>query len=468
MAQYQSFPDAAGDSRTLEKLKALHLPSIAGRRFLDVGCNEGFFCGYAAFDGAALSMGLDSSAEFIDRARRRFPECEFVQQGWDVLPEGPFDVVLLASALHYAEDQPALIHALMSRLSPDGVLVVELGIASSPRSEWTKVKRGIDERYFPSMAMVKDMLDGYAWKWMGPSVAQEGDPVARHVLHVSRLRPVAYLLMQPPAYGKTTIARSLFGPATIPMVSGDEVIQHVAQGKREAPKGLRALLSADYSPYRIDETIRKAFDAGFGPELVHLWLEGAGPGDFAIDAYVPQQWHDQVRAVLVESGYMPVSLYWERAGMGMSTAEAVGGRAEAYYLSLKGEGEVTGERAPAATIRPQGFVDDLELIGDRLTVRGWVVDESGRLPKYLSIKAGRSVRLVEAFERGARPDVQRHLGLASPMCGYVASVPVDPSATVERLAPGFELRVGNSQDRLGPPLPFAGPLASKVTGGKRG
>jgi hypothetical protein len=36
-------------------------------------------------------------------------------------------------------------------LAPGGVLVVELGIVSSQASEWVKVKRGIDERFFPTM-----------------------------------------------------------------------------------------------------------------------------------------------------------------------------------------------------------------------------------------------------------------------------------------------------------------------------
>ena len=133
MAQYQSFPGAAGDSRTLDKLKALSLPSLAGRRFLDVGCNEGFFCGFASHAGAARVVGLDASAGFIERARARFPRCEFIARSWDELPEGPFDVVLLASALHYAEDQPTLIHSLASRLSLDGD--TPISSTSTPSSE---------------------------------------------------------------------------------------------------------------------------------------------------------------------------------------------------------------------------------------------------------------------------------------------------------------------------------------------
>jgi trans-aconitate methyltransferase len=116
MAQYQSFPDAVGDSRTLDKLKALRLPDLSGKSFLDVGCNEGFFCGFAGFQGAARVVGIDRSEAFLARARRRFTDCQFLAQGWETLPEERFDVILLASALHYAEDQPALIRALVERL----------------------------------------------------------------------------------------------------------------------------------------------------------------------------------------------------------------------------------------------------------------------------------------------------------------------------------------------------------------
>ena len=53
MAQYQSFPGAPGDSMTLDKLKRMAFPELAGKTFLDVGCNEGFFCGFARHVGAA-------------------------------------------------------------------------------------------------------------------------------------------------------------------------------------------------------------------------------------------------------------------------------------------------------------------------------------------------------------------------------------------------------------------------------
>lgn len=420
MAQYQSFPGAAGDSLTLDKLKALRLPALAGKRFLDVGCNEGFFCGYAAYDGAVRSVGLDQSALFIERARARFPRCEFIQSGWESLPAEKFDVILLASALHYAEDQAALIHTLVDQLARDGVLVLELGIAASAKSEWVRVTRGIDVRWFPSMLMLKDVLAPYAWKWMGPSVSQDGDPVNRHVLHISRPRPVAYLLMQPPAYGKTSIARSLFAPAGVPVVSGDAVISDIATGKREAPAPLCTMLAEDYSPFRIDEAIHRVFAGGLGPELVKVWIADARGESFALDMYVPLDEHALVEQTFVDAGYMPVTLRWDRVGGGLPSQEDARRQADAFYLSLV-------DPASASVVPPAdapwvpagcGFVDDLRLPDGQLVIRGWAVGADGAMPPAIQVSFAGRTTVVENYERQIRHDVQKHLGLPHALVGY--------------------------------------------------
>lgn len=59
MAPYQSFPDEPGDSGSFAKLATLAMPPLSGLSFLDVGCNEGFFCGYALFDAAVRVVGID-------------------------------------------------------------------------------------------------------------------------------------------------------------------------------------------------------------------------------------------------------------------------------------------------------------------------------------------------------------------------------------------------------------------------
>jgi ubiquinone/menaquinone biosynthesis C-methylase UbiE len=454
MSQYQSFPDASGASRTFDKLKALRLPDLSGKSFLDVGCTEGFFCGVAHFQGASRVVGIDRSRHFIDNARRRFPDCEFLQRGWDALPPEQFDVVLLASALHYADDQAALIRALVDKLSPDGVLVLELGIVSSRKAVWKRVKRGIDERDFPSMPMLRKMLAGYAWKWMGPSVSQDGDPVARHVVHVGRRKPVAYLLMQPPGYGKSSLASGLFPKAGVAVVSGDQVIARVGKGKLRAAERLLAEIGRDYSPFRIDSITRAIFEEQLGADLVDLWLAVAGPGDVALDVYVPAGHHDTVERLLEARGYLPVRMHWERVGGAPLPEAVIEQQAEAYYLSM-----VAGDRPAKAAgeqrFSPAGCIDEIVVEAGGLLVRGWAVDAGGAVPGRIEARLGRTRLPVSSVEKQLRPDVQAHLGLPHALVGYRIRIE----------APGIrgaELGRFKLQAQDGAAFAFAGPVAAIV------
>lgn len=458
MAQYQSFPDVPGDSHTLDKLKVLQLPRLEGRSFLDVGCNEGFFAGFAKFQGATRVLGIDHSAGFIERARRRFPDCEFRCADWNHLPEEQFDVILLASALHYADDQAALVRRLVERLTPDGVLVLEIGIASSATAEWVRVRRGIDERYFPSMPMVREVLSDYAWKWMGKSIPQAGDPVGRHVIHVSRRRPVAYLLMQPPGYGKSSIARRLFPPAGIPVVSGDAMLGEAAQGKGAASERLRASVAKDFSPFELDKIIQRAFAAGLCADMVRLWAGQAGEGDFAIDAYVPVEHQPDVEAALSRLGYLPVTLRWDKVGPRTGSSDAQVADAEAFYFSLAGAGAPAGgDGSVGPRVDAIGFVDELTLENGRLSVRGWAVDAKGILPERFHVYLrGRSIT-VDRFEKQSRPDVQRHLGLGHALVGYRFEVEARDIARLGDLADGFQVSGAD-----GGVFRLAGPLAEAI------
>ena len=414
MAQYQTFPDAEGASRTLDKLKALKLPVLEGRSFLDVGCNEGFFCGFAAFLGAARVVGVDRSSLFIGRARARFPACEFLQQDWDHLPEGQFDVILLASALHYADDQPALIRRLVERLSPDGTLVLELGVVSDPASDWVSVDRGIDTRLFPTMPKLREILADYAWKWMGPSVDQAGDPIARQVVHISRRRPLAYLLMEPPGYGKSSIASRLFEPAGVRVVSGDQSIAAIAKAQLEAPAALHGAISEDYSPFRLDQVIARVFERGLGGDLVDVWTRIAGPGDFALDMFIPLEHQPLVTRQLAQRGYLPVVMGWERVGPAPMPAAALAEQADLFCASLHGNELDEGDAGGGL----RGFVDDIAVEGGRLRLKGWAIDADGHLPEALYVHMNGRDYHVPSFEVQARPDVQRHLGLPHAQAGY--------------------------------------------------
>lgn len=428
MAQYQSFPDAAGDSRTVDKLKALRLPCLEGKSFLDVGCNEGFFCGFARFAGARRAVGIDHSTLFLGRARRRFPECEFVLGDWGKLPRGPFDVVLLASALHYADDQEALIRRLIDLLAPDGVLVLELGLVNSRRSEWRDVKRGDDVRRFPSMKKLEEILSPYAWKWLGPSVDQSGDPVKRHVVHVSRRRPFAYLLMQPPGYGKTTIARQLFGRAGVRAVSGDEVILQVARGRRAAPGELHKLLADGFSPFHIDQTIQRVFAAGAGRLLVQEFASEANGEDFALDVYVPAECHPLVEETLRGLGYLPVRLDWNRIGIAPPPAELQEQRLSGWMEQLGAKPLRSDSPRPG-----RGYVDSVEASGGMLTLIGWAADHEGSgAATALEIRIGGNAYTVRVSTQPRR-DVQRRLQLRHERFGFRAEWAPPPGVTAEEL-----------------------------------
>jgi len=210
MAQYQTFPGVRGGSDSFAKLKALHLPDMTGKSFLDAGCNEGFFCGAALMGGASQAVGLDLDAKALERARLRFPDAEFRHQSWDAPIEGSFDVILLASAIHYAKDQPALIAKLVSLLTPGGVLVLEMGVANEPGDDYVTVRRTVgDERKFATPGALRKVLADYAYRVIGPSVQQSGDQIPRQVIHVRRFQPTILFFDQPSMSGKSTMVRLL-------------------------------------------------------------------------------------------------------------------------------------------------------------------------------------------------------------------------------------------------------------------
>jgi SAM-dependent methyltransferase len=383
MTQYQSFPGVKGSSESLAKLRALRLPSLQDKRFLDVGCNEGFFCGYARFDGAAEVVGIDQSKVAVDRAKARFPDCQFFDQSWEQLPEGKFDVILLASALHYAEDQAALIHRLMDSLQDDGTLVLEIGLAPSGESEWVRVKRSIDERLFPSRGKLGEILDDYAWKVIGDSVQQAGDPMRRYVVHVRRQKPFVFLLLASPASGKTTLARILFAKAQVPIVSGDLTYGRISRGEVTATEALTTCINTDFSPH-FNVVAERVLAQGLVGDLVEVWCSQGGEGAFTLDSYVPEKYQQQVKDAFIARGYVPVTLDWEMR-KSMSAPSEAARKANRYIEALADWAaeteapilEVTKVKSPALATILSGWHLDHPVDGqvitedEQFTVAGW-------------------------------------------------------------------------------------------------
>ena len=460
--QYQSFPGVKGGSQSLNKLTALRLPPLTGKRFLDVGCNEGFFCGYALFDGASHVTGMDRSGAAIRKAGLRFPDAEFINQSWDTLPEGPFDVITLLSALHYAEDQADLIYRLIDKLADDGLLVLEISMAPGNENDWIKVKRSIDERYFPTRTKLGEVLKELAWKVVGHSVNQAGDPLQRYVIHVRKLKPYAMLLLQNPGAGKTTIARRLFANSGIPVVSGDRTYALISQGKLSVSDALRTLVCEAYSSATIDKVTRAVLSKGFTEEIVQLWANEAGFRDFVLDSYVPESSRQDVKDTLELLGYFPVETTWD-TGARLTKSKIAVDKAQQYQAHLKvSQGAESLDAVQVTLLLKKEFKPlirwhlDSPASGewfaevDSFKVSGWLVPQ-GRLEHTYEIyvsrpgddqafkpqKLRRDVLISLYGSEKETPELWRNQP-----CGFAVELPT------HWLESGFELGVTLSNERI--------------------
>ena len=312
---YQSFPWQVGDSKSFEKLVSLYLPVLKGKTVLDVGCNAGFFCGWAAFQQAGKVKGIDHNPSFIEQARQWFEGCSFYCMSWDDLGLEKYDLILCLSAIHYAKDQKALIDLLMSRLNPGGVLVLEMGIAPGGADEFVKVDRSIDSRYFPTHSKLRSMLSEYTFKAIGQSVPQAGDPLPRYIYHVQQAKPLAILFMDGHYAGKTSVALKIINPA-IPRLSGDAVYAKIANKELQVPSSLSELVQFDAETKNIDSAMltNNICKAGLLPQLALIYADLAGKKDFILDTFVPVDYQLELCEIMEKAGYfiVDVNLYPER------------------------------------------------------------------------------------------------------------------------------------------------------------
>jgi len=183
--------------------------NLEGKSVLDLGCNEGFFCIEAVKRGATRVVGIDKNPEFLEKARQRAPGVTFLEQSWQDLPAEKFDLILLLSALHY-EDQPReFLRRVSDHLEDDGLLILEVGIANVPGMTrmWTQRTNTV---FHPTWEMLHSRyLERFAFRVIGRSVDQPGDPVPRWVVHCHRLKPTVMLITGPGHVGKSSLARGI-------------------------------------------------------------------------------------------------------------------------------------------------------------------------------------------------------------------------------------------------------------------
>ncbi|MET4574917.1 class I SAM-dependent methyltransferase [Ottowia thiooxydans] len=217
--RYQSI-DGKGDgaSNSQNKLEALRLselateqgiPPLRGKRILDLGCNEGFFCREAMSQGAASVHGVDRSSHFIEAARQLVPDATFTNESWWDVQSGQYDVIFFLSAIHYEDRQRELLRHLSGLLAPGGTLVLECGLwASAPNQAWHVIQRHDGPMRYPTRSHLENtLLADFSIRYIGPSVAQSGDPVPRHVYHCRRKKNSVILVHGDSGIGKTAITR---------------------------------------------------------------------------------------------------------------------------------------------------------------------------------------------------------------------------------------------------------------------
>jgi SAM-dependent methyltransferase len=312
---YQDFPWQKGGSHSFKKLTSLSLPALQGKKVLDVGCNEGYFCGWASFQLASFVKGIDKQLKSIKQARLWFPQCRFACMDWCELGPEKYDLITCLSAIHYAYDQQQLIDLLMSRLEPEGVLVLELGVADGDGDEFIPVTRNItatvtDTRLFPTREKMRSLLDKYASKYMGASVMQAGDPIPRHVYHVCHKRPYAILLMDRHYTGKSSVVEAIIRKDIV-KIRGEYLYHEIAEGKVFASAELKERMrfvpgTKHMIPPAITEDI---CTNGLLPEFIKICCELAGKGkDFVLEHYIPQKHREEAAELCHDAGYFVVDI----------------------------------------------------------------------------------------------------------------------------------------------------------------
>jgi trans-aconitate methyltransferase len=102
------------------------LDAQSGDRILDLGCGDGQLTQRIASTGASV-QGVDASPHMVAAARAKGIAAD--EAGAEALPyaEGAFDAVFSNAALHWVQDQDAMVVQVYRVLRPGGRFVAEMG-----------------------------------------------------------------------------------------------------------------------------------------------------------------------------------------------------------------------------------------------------------------------------------------------------------------------------------------------------
>jgi hypothetical protein len=271
-------------------------------------------------------------------------------------------------------------------------------------------------------------------------------------------RRLAYLLMQPPGYGKTSISKRLFKRADIKVVSGDETISAVATGRLIASSELTEAIRLKFTPMTINQATHHILNSGLTESLVKLYIEQAEEQDFALDAYVPAQYHKRFSELIAACGYTPITLTWHPVGPALSSAHKMLQRANAYFTHLPVQAKNSDANPMGSGLPFKGTKGCVEHVavedGDKLTIRGWAVHDTGEMPSVFRVLMNESEMPIVSVTKRMRPDVQRHFDLPHALYGYIVTARTSRQPDIFDLHGRLKVFAGVTPDKLHGPFHF--------------
>ena len=166
------------------------LAAQPGETVLDVGCGTGHLAAKIAESGAVV-VGIDSSAEMVDKARESYPALLFTQANIATFSQPEtFDAVFSNATLHWVRDAAGAAQAISSSLKRGGRFVAEFGGAGNIAGIAKAVRESIKEAtgesrphgwYFPTVGEYATVLEAHglevraAWLFDRPTPLEGAD-----------------------------------------------------------------------------------------------------------------------------------------------------------------------------------------------------------------------------------------------------------------------------------------------------
>lgn len=116
---------------------ALALPFASGRRVLDIACGEGYGSWLLAKAGAAEVVGVDVSAEAVDKAKANFghDRIRFItgaaESLEDLLPADHFDLIVSIETIEHVNDAERYLYQLKKLARRDATIII-----TCPNDDW--------------------------------------------------------------------------------------------------------------------------------------------------------------------------------------------------------------------------------------------------------------------------------------------------------------------------------------------